>query len=101
MAIAMAMAHDPQLLFLDEPTAALDPRARREVRELITTLAEGGTSVVFTSHDMEEVHKLATRIIMICGGSIIADGTPESLLAEYQAGDLEDLYIRLSRNKEE
>lgn len=96
LAIAMAMAHDPRLLFLDEPTAALDPRARREVRELIQSLAAAGTSVVFTSHDMEEVHKLATRIIMICGGSVIAEGTPESLLTEYEAGDLEELYIRLS-----
>lgn len=96
LAIAMAMAHDPRLLFLDEPTAALDPRARREVRELIQSLAAAGTSVVFTSHDMEEVHKLATRIIMICGGTIIAEGTPESLFTEYGAGDLEELYIRLS-----
>ncbi|MNO08859.1 hypothetical protein D3C81_2317260 [compost metagenome] len=51
---------------------------------------------MFTSHDMEEVHKLATRIIMICGGTIIAEGTPESLLTLYGAGDLEELYIRLS-----
>ncbi|MCA1293350.1 ABC transporter ATP-binding protein [Paenibacillus sp. alder61] len=96
LAIAIAMAHEPQLLFLDEPTAALDPRARREVRELVTSLAKAGTSVVFTSHDMEEVHKLATRVIMICGGAIIAEGMPDRLLKQYQAGDLEELYIRLS-----
>lgn len=96
LAIAMTLAHDPKLLFLDEPTAALDPRARREVRELIHALAESGTSVVFTSHDMEEVHKLASRVVMICGGKIIAQGTPEALLTEYQAGSLEELYIELA-----
>lgn len=96
LAIAVAMVHDPQLLFLDEPTAALDPRARREVRDLIFSLAEAGTSVLFTSHDMEEVHKLAGRIVMICGGSVVAEGTPSSLLQQYRANDLEELYIRLT-----
>ncbi|MGG6313219.1 ABC transporter ATP-binding protein [Paenibacillus macerans] len=96
LAIAMTLAHDPKLLFLDEPTAALDPRARREVRELIRSLAEAGTSVVFTSHDMEEVHKLATRIVLISGGRMISAGTPEGLLREYGAANLEELYIRLT-----
>jgi len=96
LAIAMALIHDPKLLFLDEPTAALDPRARREVRELIGSLAEGGTSVVFTSHEMEEVHRLADRIVFIGAGRILAEGTPESLLDAYHAPDLEQLYLRLT-----
>jgi ABC-2 type transport system ATP-binding protein len=96
LAIAMALVHDPKLLFLDEPTAALDPRARREVRELIGSLAEGGTSVVFTSHEMEEVHRLADRIVFIGAGRILAEGTPESLLDAYHAPDLEQLYLRLT-----
>ncbi|GJM84099.1 ABC transporter [Paenibacillus sp. HMSSN-139] len=96
LAIAMTLAHNPKLLFLDEPTAALDPRARREVRELIRSLAEAGTSVVFTSHDMEEVHKLATRIVMICGGKRIAEGSAEVLLAKFGADNLEDLYLQLT-----
>lgn len=96
LAIAMSLMHRPQLLFLDEPTAALDPRARKEIRGLIQTLAESGTSIVFTSHDMEEVHKLATRIVMICEGRIEASGTPDELLAKYDADSLEDIYIRLT-----
>jgi len=96
LAIAMALIHDPELLFLDEPTAALDPRARREVRELIGTLADGGTSVVFTSHEMDEVHRLADRIVFISGGRILAEGAPGELLEAHGAPDLEHLYLRLT-----
>ncbi|MUG46878.1 ABC transporter ATP-binding protein [Paenibacillus woosongensis] len=96
LAIAMTLVHDPSLVFLDEPTAALDPRARREIRELIALLAKSGTSVVFTSHDMEEVYKLATRIVMIDGGILRADGRPEDLLNEYGASGLEELYVQLT-----
>lgn len=96
LAIAMTLAHDPKLLFLDEPTAALDPRARREVRELIRSLADAGTSVVFTSHDMEEVHKLATRIVVISQGRLIAEGSPEALMAQSDCENLEELYLCLT-----
>ncbi|MBY0165104.1 ABC transporter ATP-binding protein [Cytobacillus firmus] len=96
LAIAMTLVHDPKLLFLDEPTAALDPRARRDIRELIRSLADTGTSIVFTSHDMEEVHKLATRLVLICDGKVKASGTPDELLSRYGTGSLEQLYIQLT-----
>jgi len=96
LAIAMALIHQPKLLFLDEPTAALDPRARQEVRELIQALASTGTSIVFTSHDMEEVHKIADRIVMINDGLIQASGSPESLLLQYGKDSLEELYLSLT-----
>lgn len=98
LAIAMALVHHPALLFLDEPTAALDPRARHDIRELIHSLAEAGTSIIFTSHDMEEVYKLASRIIMMNRGVIQAAGTPEELLAAHQADSLEELYLRLTES---
>ena len=96
LAIAMTLTHRPRLVFLDEPTAALDPEARRDVRGLIRALADEGTSVVFTSHEMEEVHKLADRVVMIAGGRIAAEGAPESLLREHGADSLESLYLRLA-----
>lgn len=96
LSIAMALLHRPRLLFLDEPTAALDPRARRDIRELIRSLAACGTSILLVSHDMEEVHKLATRIVLICNGKIVAEGTPEELLANYHVDHLEDLYLQLT-----
>ncbi|GAB6927739.1 ABC transporter ATP-binding protein [Paenibacillus sp. JCM 10914] len=96
LAIAIALVHNPKLLFLDEPTAALDPRARRDIRELIQALAADGTSIVFTSHDMEEVHKLAQRIVLIGDGQVQASGTPEQLLDQYGGDSLEDLYLQLT-----
>jgi len=100
LAIAMTLVHNPQLIFLDEPTAALDPRARREIRDLIRSLASSGTTVVFTSHDMEEVQKLATRIVMISMGKIQASGSAEDLLSEQQVTSLEELYIKLTEMNE-
>jgi len=97
LAIAMALVHDPKLLFLDEPTAALDPRARLEIRELIGSLAKGGTSVVFTSHELDEVHRLADRIVFIDAGRMLAEGSPAALLEQYNVSDLEQLYLRLTQ----
>jgi len=99
LAIAVALVHEPKLVFLDEPTAALDPRARREIHDLIRRLANSGASVVFTSHDMEEVGKLADRVVMIRNGKIAAQGTPEELPAQYAAANLEELYLKLTEEE--
>ncbi len=100
LAIALTLAHQPHLIFLDEPTAALDPRARREIRDLIRSLATNGTAVVFTSHDMEEVGKLADRIVLIVEGRVRAEGTPTTLLAHYHVSSLEELYLSLTNEEE-
>lgn len=100
LAIALTLAHQPRLLFLDEPTAALDPRARREVRELIRSLATGGTAIVFTLHDMEEVGKLADRVVLMTEGRVKAEGTPAALLTEYSVSSLEELYLHLTKEEE-
>lgn len=101
LAIAMTLAHNPRLIFLDEPTAALDPQARHDIRQLIRSLSQtNGTTVVFSSHDMEEVNKLAHRIILIVDGRIRAEGTPQELLTRYEVNSLEDLYIQLTTKEE-
>lgn len=96
LAIAMTILHNPKVIFLDEPTAALDPRARQEIRELISDLAENNVTVVFSSHDMEEVAKLADRIVVIHNGAIKAIGSPEELLKRYNVNNLEKLYLKLT-----
>jgi ABC-2 type transport system ATP-binding protein len=101
LAIAVALAHEPRLLFLDEPTAALDPRSRREIRAQLRSLAAGGVAVVFTSHDMEEVGKLADRIILIVAGRVRAEGSPSALLAEFGASSLEDVFLHLTAAEED
>ena len=99
LAIALTLSHQPRLIFLDEPTAELDPRARHEIRELIRSLASAGTTIVFTSHDMEEVGKLADRVVLVVEGRVRAEGTPTDLLAEYNVGSLEELYLNLTHEE--
>jgi ABC-2 type transport system ATP-binding protein len=82
-------------VFLDEPSSSLDPKSRREIHHLIRQLALKGTAVVFSSHDMEEVHKLAERVVMIANGKVVAEGTSEQLLIQYETDNLDDLYMKL------
>jgi ABC-2 type transport system ATP-binding protein len=96
LAIALTLVHQPKLIFLDEPTAALDPRARQEIRTLIRKLAQAGTAIVFTSHDMEEVGKLANRVVLIHEGRVRAEGAQADLLARHQVSNLEELYLNLT-----
>ncbi len=97
LSIAAALVHDPALIFLDEPTAALDPRAQAEVRALIASLAHTGVAVLLTSHDMAEVARLANRVAVLVGGRIVAEGTPEALCAQAGAPDLDALYLHLTQ----
>ncbi|MMZ67784.1 putative amino-acid import ATP-binding protein YxeO [compost metagenome] len=77
---------------LDEPTAALDPSARSEIKAMIADLAKSDISVVFTSHDMSEVKKLADRIVFMMDGQVCQEGTVEELLTANATGDLDELY---------
>ncbi len=85
LSIAMALISDPQVLFLDEPTIGLDPQARRGMWEYIAGL-KGDTTVVLTTHYLEEADALADRIAVIDAGKVIALGTPEELKASVSAG---------------
>ncbi|GII94431.1 ABC transporter ATP-binding protein [Sinosporangium siamense] len=78
--VAIGVVGRPELLFLDEPTAAFDPRARHEFHDLVRGLAATGeTTILLTTHDLEEAEKLAHRIVILSGGRIIADGTSAEL----------------------
>lgn len=98
LAIAVTTLHNPDLIVLDEPAAGLDPRARHEIRDMIKKLAETGVTVLFSSHDMEEVSRIADRIILMHEGKIVAQGQPENLLQQYRAENLENLYLELTDN---
>ncbi|GHH17913.1 ABC transporter ATP-binding protein [Streptomyces lanatus] len=78
--VAVGLVGRPELLFLDEPTAGLDPVARREFHDLVESLAaQQDTTIVLTTHDLYEAEKLSDRIMILDGGRIIADGTAEEL----------------------
>jgi ABC-2 type transport system ATP-binding protein len=77
--LALAIAGNPELIFLDEPTTGFDPAARRQSWELIAGLRELGTTILLTTHYLDEAQHLADRVVVIAGGRVIAEGTPESL----------------------
>lgn len=81
LALALAIAHNPSVLFLDEPTAGLDVASRIELHKLIQQLKETGTTVILATHDMAEAEKMADRVTILLRGKIIATGTPRELTA--------------------
>jgi ABC-2 type transport system ATP-binding protein len=83
--LAIGIAGDPVLLFLDEPTTGFDPAARRRAWELIRRLRSRGKTILLTTHYMEEAQQLADYVVVIAAGQVVAQGTPESLSAERPA----------------
>ena len=84
--VARGLLHDPPVLFLDEPTIGLDPVGARELRAMIASLAEGGKTVLLTTHYMFEADALCDRIAVIAKGRIVAEGTPGQLKAQVAEG---------------
>jgi len=80
LGIAIALVNDPEVLFLDEPTTGLDPRARREVWKVMLGLKKKGKTVFLTTHYMEEAELLADTVAIISKGKIISMGSPEGLI---------------------
>jgi ABC-2 type transport system ATP-binding protein len=77
--VGLGIIGQPELIFLDEPTTGLDPSGRRATWELIKALGADGTTVILTSHYMDEVEALANRVAVVSGGEIVAAGTPDSI----------------------
>lgn len=100
--LAAAMIHDPPILFLDEPTSTLDPRAALMVKELIKELADqAGKTIFICSHILPIVQELCDRIGIINQGQLIALGTVKELLDQANVDTLEDAFIRLTGGVEE
>ena len=91
--LARALLNDPRLLVLDEPTTGLDPQARRLVWERIRTLKRQGTTILLTTHYMEEAAQLCDRLIIMDGGRIVAEGTPAELVAAQVGSDVVEVYL--------
>ncbi|HTY47723.1 MAG TPA: ABC transporter ATP-binding protein [Methanomassiliicoccales archaeon] len=84
--VAIAMVNDPDIVFLDEPSTGLDPRARRDVWEVIRNLKQKGKTVILTTHYMEEAETLSDRLGIIDHGKFIAFGTPREIVDKYGTG---------------
>ena len=94
-AIAMALASEPKLLFLDEPTLGLDVLARRELWHLIEGL-KGSVTIILTTHYMEEAEHLSDRVGILADGRLRTCGTPAELMAQAQTDRFEEAFIRLA-----
>ncbi|WP_017473729.1 ABC transporter ATP-binding protein [Amphibacillus jilinensis] len=95
LAIAVTTLHSPELVVLDEPTAGLDPQAQKKIRDMLQDLKEQGMTVMFSSHDMAEVTKIADRVIFLNRGEVIAQGAPADLLRAHKVDNLEALFFQL------
>ena len=99
VSLACATAHHPELVFLDEPTAGVDPAARRVFWELIYQLAEAGTTIVVTTHYMDEAAR-CQKLGFMSKGRLIANGTQEEILRQFGQPSVEDVFVELQRRDE-
>ena len=96
VALARALVHEPMNLLLDEPTNGLDVASSRAVHALIREFREEGRCVLFCSHIMQEVAAVCDRIVVISRGRLAAHGTPDDLLRQTGAADLEDMFLAVT-----
>jgi ABC-2 type transport system ATP-binding protein len=94
--LAIGVIHNPQILFLDEPTVGVDVQTRHAIINYLRTLNENGTTLIYTSHQLSEAEDLCQQIAMIDEGKIITQGHIDVLLKEHRHDSLEDLFINLT-----
>jgi ABC-2 type transport system ATP-binding protein len=97
--LIMALVHDPEIAFLDEPTVAMDPQSRHAVWDFIRELKKRGKTVILTTHYMEEAEELCDRVGIIDRGKLIALGSPDQLKEKFGVKNLEEVFIQLTGRK--
>ena len=98
--LAKALLNAPELLLLDEPTASLDPDTADWIRRKLKHYAESrGATLLFASHNMAEVERLADRVVLLDAGRIIEDGTPAALIRTYGKATLEEVFLDVVRGR--
>ena len=96
--LAKAFLNKPKLLMLDEPTASLDPSSSDIIRrKIVDYVQSGGAAALWTSHDMNEIEMVCSRVLFISHGKILIEGNPKTLAAENGKKNLEDLFISIAR----
>ena len=100
VSLGKAVINDPEILFLDEPTASLDPDTADRVRTFFEKFCKKhNTAIILASHNMEEVTRLCDNVIMMKDGKITDQGSPNSLLKKYGKKKLEDVFLKIARDK--
>ena len=109
LSVATTLINEPRIIFLDEPTTGLDPQARRSLWELVKKIRERGTTVIITTHYMDEAEYLCDRVAIIDSGKIVALDSPDRLIdnlvstgferpKELKKANLEDVFISLTKH---
>ncbi|ELY62063.1 ABC transporter [Natronococcus jeotgali DSM 18795] len=101
-AYIQAVLHEPSVVFLDEPTSGLDPRAARTLREMITELADAGTTVFLSTHILPVVEKVADTVGILYDGELVTEGSPADLERRAETGEtrsLEDAFLELTTDE--
>ena len=99
IALLRALAHGPDILLLDEPTAGLDVTSARTVRHLVGQLRDEGGTVIYSTHHLAEAEQVCDRIIIVHNGTIRADGHPDELIKSTMTTNLEEAYVELTKDK--
>ncbi|MDQ0372561.1 ABC transporter ATP-binding protein [Cellulomonas humilata] len=100
LTIARALINEPRILMLDEPTTGLDPQARHVLWDRLFRLKERGTTLVLTTHYMDEAEQLCDRIVVVDKGKIMAEGSPSALIRQYSTREVVELRFGSERNAE-
>ncbi|MBU0527556.1 MAG: ABC transporter ATP-binding protein [Candidatus Micrarchaeota archaeon] len=90
-----SLVHEPKIIFLDEPTVGLDPVVRKDIWKLIKELQSEKKTIIITSHYMEEIEYLCSKVAIMFAGRIVASGTPEQLKKKYKLKQMEDVFAHL------
>ena len=98
LTIARALINEPRILMLDEPTTGLDPQARHVLWDRLFRLKERGTTLVLTTHYMDEAEQLCDRLVVVDKGRIMAEGSPSALIRQYSTREVVELRFGSDRN---
>ncbi|MGB9959911.1 MAG: ABC transporter ATP-binding protein [Candidatus Bathyarchaeales archaeon] len=99
LSLILALIHDPQIIFLDEPTVGMDPQSRRAVWDFMEELKKEGKTIFLTTHYMEEAEALCDRVGIIDHGKLIALDSPKELISKNEVKNLEEVFIKFTGRK--
>ena len=97
--LALALVHNPEIIFLDEPTTGLDPRSRRDLWKIVVELKDQGRTLILTTHYMEEAEVLCDELLILSHGRTLLHGSPNKLIADASVDNLDTLFLSLTGEK--
>lgn len=101
LSLAKSLLNDPKVLFLDEPTASLDPHMADKTRRLLRNIRDTqGVSILYTSHNMKEMEEISDRILFLHKGKILSSGTPREVIAHFERENLEEVFLGVAREED-